>query len=100
VQDSARDKLNEITKIDAQYHTERRERARQLFEELRKAISDCVSQFDALITQSKFFAETYKTEEETQVFKQKINHLKERHDTFKEKASVAYGLMEQLGQIQ
>jgi hypothetical protein len=100
VQDSARDKLNEITKIDAQYHTERKERARQLIEGLRKAITDCISQFDALVAQSEFFAESYKTEEETQVFKQKISHLKERHGTFKEKASVAYSLMEQLDQIQ
>jgi hypothetical protein len=97
--DSAREKLTEITGINAEYRAERKPRAVAVAEKLRGAIHDCMSQYDVLTFQTEFFVDSYKTQEENEALKERFKLLKERHGAFKEKVSETLKVYDELTKI-
>jgi hypothetical protein len=93
--DSAQEKLKDIAAINAEYRVERKERAEAVAQGLRKAIDDCMSQYDVLTFQTVFFAGSYKTQEENEALEQRFKLLKVKIGVFKEKVSEALKVCDQ-----
>jgi uncharacterized coiled-coil DUF342 family protein len=98
-QESAKQKVKEIAGSNAEYRTERNERAATGVNQLKKAISDCLSQYDILTLQSEFFVEGYKTREEREALKQRLAALTERSGKFKNKVMMALELLDSLRKV-
>lgn len=97
-QNSAREKLKEIANINAEYVIERKERAASIADNLRKALFDCISQYEVLTFQTGFFIESYTTQEEREALKQRFTLLRQKTSSFKEKVSTALRLLDELKQ--
>lgn len=95
-QDSAQEKLREIANINAEYAIERKERAASVAENLKKALSDCVSQYDVMTFQTGIFIDSYTTQEEREALIRRFTLLREKTKLFKEKLSAVLRLLDEL----
>jgi hypothetical protein len=96
---SAQEKLKEISQIRVEYGTERKQRAETAILRLRKALDDCLSQYDALTFQADFFLNTYKTQEENVALRERFTILKEKFLAYKERASETLNVLDELAKI-
>ncbi|HEV2196094.1 MAG TPA: hypothetical protein VGR55_10965 [Candidatus Acidoferrum sp.] len=97
--DSSQAKIKEISGISKDYLAERKERATQTTEKLRKALLECLYQYDVLTFQSDVFVQSYRTPEENEALGKRLKGLREKHDKFKVTADNTMKVLDQLGEI-
>jgi len=97
--DSAQGKVKEISAISVAYPAERKERAALAINRLRKALEDCVYEYDVLSFQTDFFVKSYKTPEENEALNRRFTAWAEKYRAFRLKAAEATRVLAELTKI-
>lgn len=97
--DAGQEKLKEIASINAEYRIERKERAEAVRQKLKKAIDDCVSQYEVLTFQTRFFFDSYTTHEEREALGERFTFVRKKIRAFKEKLPESFKLLDELKKL-
>jgi len=94
--ESARNKLKEISSISTDYQAERKQRAGVVIGRLRKALEDCISQYQVLTFQGKLFLNTYNTQDEKVALRGRFAVLDDKFERFQLTVAGASSLLKEL----
>ncbi len=91
--------MKEISAISVDYPAERKERAALAINRLRKALEDCVYQYDVLSFQTNFFVQSHKTPEENEALNKRFTAWAKKYTAFRPKAAEATKVLAELTKI-